>query len=146
MFYECNELTDIILNLRPSGDASLSFYNCYKLKKLDVNKQISMIYARNVSNMYYRCESLERLDIAGECSNATDWSWMFYGCKKLKELTIGTMFNPSSAKSCSNVFGNIKDNQIRVYVRSTDNNVFEKIKEYVKKLGFIEGTTGYFEH
>lgn len=146
MFYECNELTDIILNLRPSGDASLSFYNCYKLKKLEATKEISMIYARNVSNMYYRCESLERLDIAGECSNATDWSWMFYGCKKLKELTIGPRFNPSSAKYYSNVFGNINNNQIRVYVRSTDNNVFEEIKGYVKKLGFIEGTTGYFEH
>ena len=47
MFYECNELTDIILNLRPSGNASLSFYNCYKLKKLDVDKEISMMYARN---------------------------------------------------------------------------------------------------
>lgn len=64
-------------------DMSCMFYQCSKLKKLDV----SCFDTKNVTNMawmFYGCSGLERLDLSGfDMKNVKNDNWMLDGCSNV---------------------------------------------------------------
>ena len=63
------------------------FNECYKLKEIKgINKFITD-KVTNMKSMFQKCNELEYLDLSNfDSSNVIDISYMFMGCKKLKEI------------------------------------------------------------
>ena len=60
----------------------------------------------NISNMFYSCSSLEKIDISSlNTSKVIDMSFMFSSCDKLKELDLSS-FNTNKVTSMKGMFSN----------------------------------------
>ena len=60
----------------------------------------------NISNMFYSCSSLEKIDISSlNTSKVIDISFMFSSCDKLKELDLSS-FNTNKVTSMKGMFSN----------------------------------------
>ena len=61
-------------------------------------------YLTNISNMFYKCSSLEKIDISSlNTSQVVDMSGMFGGCSLLKELDLSS-FNTNKVTSMHSMF------------------------------------------
>ena len=113
------------------ADSSWMFYNCSKLKSLDLSgfdtskvtnmyrmfsgcSSLTSLYVSgfdtsnvtNMSYMFFSCSGLKSLDVSGfDTSNVTNMSSMFYGCSGLKSLDVSG-FDTSNVTSMSTMFYN----------------------------------------
>ncbi len=82
---------------------SRMFYDCWKLRELDVSGFDSG-QVTDMSRMFGACAQLEKINLRGlNTSNVKDISWMFYGCKQLKTLDLSG-FDTKNVKDMSWMF------------------------------------------
>ena len=83
---------------------SYMFYNCQSLALINSNKDI--YYVKDMKGMFYNCTSLTSFDLnyfRTYCgnNNYADLSYMFYGCKELSSFTLTVNFY---VKDMNNMF------------------------------------------
>ena len=105
-----NIITDDVKTLDLSGwktsnvkNMSKMFYCCDSLKSLDLSGwDTSSVEIMN--GMFYKCCKLKSLDLSGwKTSNIKDMSWMFYNCCKLKSLDLSD-WDTSNVEDMSAMF------------------------------------------
>ena len=149
MFKDCSELTTANLAIDATGDASYTFHNCAKLNS--EYSPVTFLHATSIRHMFDGCTGWKtlRLGTSGydDFKFLTDWAYAFQNCTSLTLLTVNYVFDTSKATSYTNVFKGIKNNQLKVRLYLTDTYEYrrETIKGYFRKIGFKEGTTGYFD-
>lgn len=107
-FIYCKQLASIEgienLNTEKVTDMSFMFYECKKLKNLNLSK----FNTKSVTNMKYmfkECEALESLDLSNfETENVTNMESMFDNCTQLKTLTLSDKFNTQKVTSMRTMF------------------------------------------
>ena len=91
------------LNTENVRDMSYMFYYCESLRSLDV----SSFNTKNVTNMgsmFYNCESLRSLDVSRfNTKNVTNMGSMFYNCESLRSLDVSS-FNTKNVTNMGSMF------------------------------------------
>lgn len=108
-FNSCANLTEIknIENLYTNECTSMScmFYNCSKLKEINLNN-FDTSKVQYAIYMFYNCSSLTNINLQSfDTSNMTEISGMFCGCKNLTEINICN-FDTSKCNNMFDMFGN----------------------------------------
>ena len=79
------------------------FYNCSKLKTIDLSK-FETSFVTSLNSIFYNCENLELLNLQNFNTNLiTNMNQMFYGCKNLKTLDLSN-FDTSNVLSMNEMF------------------------------------------
>ncbi len=97
LFANCNNLTEINVELPLSTSMISCFVNCSKLKNINLNIGTQSI---NLDNMFSYCDELESITINKELI-ATSCEGMFIDCKKLKTIP---QINTSNVTNFRNMF------------------------------------------
>ena len=130
MFKDCSQLSEVKMDnfkAQKLTDISDMFNGCTSLMSLD----FSSLKTSDIVTLRYGSSSI---------ANLTNMERTFNRCERLSKLTIGNEVNLSSVASCS-AFNRVAD--LMVVVKSESKR--ESIRNiFVNKLGFEEGTTGYF--
>mgnify|MGYP002709670951 CR=1 FL=1 len=90
------------LDLTETISASSMFYECNKLKQVDLIEG-SGLKLTDASYMFYMCQSLEHINNL-DLSNATDITNCFYACSKLQALPP---LNPDILIRCGDAFNQV---------------------------------------
>lgn len=107
MFQCCNELENIIglnqFNTAKVKDMSYMFTNCFKLKYLDISN-FATNKVESFKGFASECEMLENIIGISKFNTSAckNMDYMFYGCKRLKELDLKG-FDFSSVQSALNM-------------------------------------------
>ncbi len=83
-FYNCEELTEVVLSEGLVTIEKAAFYNCGKLKTISIPETVTKLGA----NAFDACRSLESIKIPALVENAYDYT--FQGCSNLKKVIIDT--------------------------------------------------------
>lgn len=86
MFYNCQQLKSLpeTLNTEYVTDMSYMFYECNELLRLP---KLSFARVQNMNNAFYNCMKTT-FDAEYIFPVATKIDYMFYGCRKIEEITI----------------------------------------------------------
>jgi hypothetical protein len=92
MFNSCKQLKSIDLQYfkaLAAEDMSLMFNDCTNLESLDLSNFEGDTYnVKTFSHMFAGCEKLRRIDFNFDASQATDLSYLFFGCTSLETVYI----------------------------------------------------------
>lgn len=130
MFYLCKQLEEVKGEIKLDNARTVKemFSCCLKLKDIDI-QSISLRECDDMSQMFRRCESLERVDFSGVDKAAIPKaaSAMFSGCRSLKYLNLGNLvFKGSIQDMFSNCgYSGKIDLQNHIKVKSKDEYVFQ---------------------
>lgn len=82
------------------------FYECFRLRSLNLGDKFDTSSVTNMSAMFYNCQSITSLTLGDgfNISKVTDMNSMFYDCVSLISLTLGDNFNISSVTDMTNIF------------------------------------------
>ena len=107
MFYNCKKLKSVDLSglgIKQIHGLGYTFYNCESLKSIKFG-DISTTWAETMSHTFFGCESLESLDLKGfNTKNAKIMDYMFARCRKLKNLDVSG-FDTSGVIDMKYMFG-----------------------------------------
>ena len=113
MFNGCTALESADLNgltLSAATDIRYLFNGCSKLKDVDLSNFNAPKVAANCTYLFQNCSSLETIDLSTFYTPiATSYAYMFNGCSKLKDVTLGgegATFNPVKVTNMSYMFQN----------------------------------------
>ena len=85
------------------ANISYMFYRCSSLESIDLSS-FNSNNIKYMSFMFYECSSLESIDLSSfNTNNVKDMSWMFYECKSLKSIDLSS-FNTTNVKDMSCMF------------------------------------------
>ena len=91
--FDCSQITD----------CSFMFYECIKLKILNLGK-LNFSLSTHFNSMFSDCKKLEILDVSNfDTKNAETFKFMFYNCERLKEINV-SKFITSKCKEISSMF------------------------------------------
>lgn len=94
-------IIDNLILMESAQSLFRGFINVNSIEGLD-NLYLSNV--TNMSNMFYGCSKLEKLDIGNwDTSNVPDIEWMFFACSNLKTLDIGN-WDISKVTSMNSMF------------------------------------------
>ena len=103
-FYEKGEYYIKIKFYKPIKNCSNMFYNCNKIKILD----LSSLNTKNITNMsymFYNCENLSNINLSNfNTENVTDMSGLFSRCHNLQNIDL-SCFNTIKLTNMCNMFG-----------------------------------------
>ena len=144
MFSGMASITEIdfgdFINTSQVENMGWMFYNCSKLKSLD----LSNFYTSKVTNMglmFYDCTGLESLILSNfDTSEVTSMNSMFYSCEKLTTLDLCSFTFPVGY-ALYDIFSFTYS--LKVYVK--DNDEWDKIKGEQVNGGSIEVCPGHNE-
>ena len=106
MFYNCSKLKTLDLSDLDTSkvtDMSGMFNGCFELTNLDLNN-FNTANVTDMSDMFYGCAKLNELNFSNfNTSKVTDMSGMFYDCSKLNELNLN-YFDTSKTTNMSGMF------------------------------------------
>lgn len=115
-FYEFTKLTTIEgldnLNTDETTDMSYMFYDCSKLKTLDLSS-FKANYVKNMAYMFFCCSDLKSITFPENLNTwqVEDMSFMFYNCQSIETLSLPLQYYTTKAvkdmqymfSSCSNL-------------------------------------------
>ena len=152
MFSDCKRLKRLDLsnfNTANVNNMTMMFEGCKALKQLDVSS-FDTRAVNSFTMMFSDCSSLTELDLSNFyiTDKAAVLGYMLYGCTSLRTLYVGSAFQgksefshadwePVPDKPTNNTFGKVHD--LYVYVKAGS---YDRIRQYLLKLGFVEGETG----
>lgn len=108
--YRGTDLDYEVANLDTSNitDMGIMFYQCMKLKKLDLSSWNTK-NTTSMVQMFYYCMALNNLDISNfDTSNVTDMNGMFNNCANLTSLNVSS-FNTSEVTKMHYMFGDCRN-------------------------------------
>lgn len=111
-FSGCTSLESLYLsnfNTKMSSSMSGMFYNCLKLKSIDLsNCTFNTGSVTNMSQMFENCESVTSITFGSlfETQGVSNMGWMFKNCKKLTEINFESPFSTISVFEFSEMFCN----------------------------------------
>ena len=108
MFYNCQKLK--ILDLRSFNTASVidmknMFFNCTNLSTIDFGNNFTTEKVKNMSGMFLSCSNLTELDLSSinNTKDVTDMSYMFRGCSRIKTLDL-RQFSTDKVTNINGIF------------------------------------------
>ena len=111
-FSGCTSLENLYLsnfNTKMSSSMSGMFYNCLKLKSIDLsNCTFNTGSVTNMSQMFENCESVTSITFGSlfETEGVSNMGWMFKNCKKLTDINFESPFSTISVSEFSEMFCN----------------------------------------
>jgi len=141
LFGKCNNLTKIDLtNLKTENvdDMSFMFDQCFNLETIVINPDIFISKkVTKMSNMFYRCYKLKRINLKFNPENANFTSFMFNECSQLEEVDLSKMKINENANIVHMFDGceNLKIINLSSFVisdKNTMNNMFDNLKKIEK--------------
>ncbi len=108
MFDSMEQLTEIVgLNNFDTSNATnmaSMFYKCISLESLDLSG-LNTEKVKNISNMFRNCESLTELDLSSfDTSDVTAMQLTFDSCFELKRITFSSSFDTSNVTKMDSIF------------------------------------------
>lgn len=94
LFYDSDSLsayvlTDLDDKIKFNTNSRAMFQNFESLEKINFNNIIDTSDVTIMSNMFYNCKSLKKLDLKDyNTTNVTNMSFMFYYCSNLEEVDV----------------------------------------------------------
>jgi len=113
IFANCSNLESIIFTndgrpINKIEQISHAFYNCYKLKSIDLSK-FNLSLVTNLDYMFYSCSNLETIKLPEQkINNVESFSHTFHNCSKLKTIDLMNI-SFLKAKNISFMFANCSD-------------------------------------
>lgn len=152
MFSGCSSLSTINLGKLNSSVLTTTasmFEGCTKLYEVTTDGFKAPMLT-DMSAMFSGCTSLFELDFSSLKTSSTlsnavsevklsNMERTFNRCVSLTKLTIGRYFDLSNVASCSAFYG-VTD----LMVVAPETNRADYRADFIDKLGFVDGTTGYF--
>ena len=141
LFGKCHNLTKADLtNLKTENvdDMSFMFDQCFNLETLVINPDIFISKkVTKMSNMFYRCYKLKRINLKFNPENANFTSFMFNECSQLEEVDLSKMKINENANIVHMFDGceNLKKINLSSFVisdKNTMNNMFDNLKKIEK--------------
>ena len=144
MFSFCQNLTVLNVskwNVSNVRDMEGMFSGCYRLTTLGLANW-NPVNVTTMKEMFLECRLLTEFDFSGwETKDLQDVSGLFWNCKSLRSLKFGNGLNLSQLKGKQEkAFLGVRD--VAVELPITKQSVLRE--QFVSKLGFIEGDTGWF--
>lgn len=116
---------------------SAMFNGCSSIRELDLSSFYTTKGTSDMRSMFNSCKSLEKLNICNFVfTNITNASLFFYGCNKLKSLTIPSTINYLDNNICSSI--GKKEAPCRIYAPNNFNFGVDTSGDYFQWKG------GYF--